>query len=158
MESWQSKPFPWCPQLFLLKRKSATQELDIKVKKWILTDDVEERLHNIEWDCENSVKSVRREEASFSECSSFLQNDRLMIFRSKLVQFVVYLPKQGKIRRREDRQGFKSENFLLEKITRKYEEVCKCILGLRIEIDAIRRMLVNHLENIPQVSGKDEDL
>ena len=104
------------------------QELEIKVNS-ILTDvcGLEEHLYKIEWDCENCVKNMRRKEASFSECSSFLQNwdNKLAIYISKLVQFVVDLPQPGMTRRQEEDQPcLKLGSVLSEKITRKYEAVC----------------------------------
>ena len=99
MESEQSKPVPWCRELFLHRRNAKIEELAIKVK-WILTSVccVEERVQRIGRDCEHGVNSMRRKEASFTECSSFLQSwdDKLTIYRSKLVEFVVDLPNQGK--------------------------------------------------------------
>ena len=71
----------------------SSAELEVfTVEIWTDLSAVEVRLQSIVCDCENSVNSMRREEASFSECSSFLQSwdDKLTMLRSKLVQNLKY--------------------------------------------------------------------
>ena len=81
---------------------------------------------------EKGVNSMKKEEASFSEYSIFLQSwdDKQTIYRSKLVKFVVDLPKEEKIKWERKTENVSNRQISIRrKLKRKYEAVYESIVS-----------------------------